>query len=94
MQCKALYSFQGPIYYSIASFIYVYRSIYVIHWQRKDINTGRLITAKLSNVIHCLQSLNHNSQNNCFMETKYSKKQLSQIIWHPRIFGIPTPNSL
>ena len=28
------------------------------------------------------------------MENKYSKKQLSQIIWHPRIFGIPTPNSL
>ena len=30
MQCKALYSFQGLIYNSIASFVYVYRSIYVI----------------------------------------------------------------
>ena len=30
MQCKALYSFQGLIYYSIAAFDYVYRSIYGI----------------------------------------------------------------
>ena len=30
MQCKALYSFQGLIYYSIAAFVYVYRSIYGI----------------------------------------------------------------
>ena len=30
MQCKALYSFQGLIYYSIAAFVYVNRSIYGI----------------------------------------------------------------
>ena len=47
MQCKALYSFQGLIYYSIASFVYVYRYIYVIHWRRKDINIGTADHSKM-----------------------------------------------